>query len=108
MVAALYAGAASDASAQVAPRDFASVAELTPTRYAERRTIALDGVLGNGAKDYRYTGFYVGLGVGVGLGIYALAECTGRECAVRPVPFAIASTVVFSVVGALIGGLIPK
>jgi hypothetical protein len=67
------------------------------------------GFLGPSDRDYRYTGFYVGLGVGVGIGVYALVQCAGRnDCAVRPVPFAILSTIAFSVAGALVGGMIPK
>ena len=67
------------------------------------------GILGPGDRDHRYTGFHVGLGAGAGLGIYAIAECSGRnDCAVRPVPFALLSLVVFSITGALIGALIPK
>jgi hypothetical protein len=43
------------------------------------------------------------------LGIYAIAECAGQnDCAVPLVPFAILTTFVFSVTGALIGGMIPK
>lgn len=67
------------------------------------------GFLGPSDRDHRYAGFYVGLGAGAAVGVYALAECSGQtECAVRPVPLALLSMVVFSVTGALVGGLIPK
>ncbi len=72
-------------------------------------TLAGGGLLGPSDRDHRYTGFYVGLGTGAALSVYAIAECSGRhECAVRPLPFAVLSMVVFSITGALIGGLIPK
>ena len=69
---------------------------------------AQGGLLGPADRDHRYTGFYVGLGAGTALGVYAIAECAGHACAVRPLPFAVLSMFVFSITGALIGGLIPK
>ena len=68
-----------------------------------------EGILGPRDRDYRYTGFYSGLAAGAGLGIYAIAECSGQnDCAVSPIPFALLTTVVFSITGALIGGMFPK
>jgi hypothetical protein len=85
----------------------------TPFRVAvsssDSAALADGGLLGPSDRDHRYTGFYVGLGAGTALGVYAITECSGgHECAVRPVPFAVLSMAVFSIAGALIGGLIPK
>ena len=66
------------------------------------------GLLGPSDRDHRYTGFYVGLGAGAALGVYGIAECGSHACAVQPLPFAVLSMFVFSITGALIGGLIPK
>jgi hypothetical protein len=103
-VGIMLAAGASTASAQRLSRPFA----VAP-RHLDSASSHAPGFLGPNDRDYRYTGFYVGLVAGAGLGIYAIAECAGQnECAVRPVPFAILTTFVFSVTGALIGGMIPK
>ena len=100
-VAILLAAAAPRVSAQRLTAHFPTVVAPSPA--------SRGGFLGPSDRDHRYTGFYVGLGAGAALGIYAVAECSGNtECAVRPVPFALLSVVVFSITGALIGGVFPK
>jgi hypothetical protein len=70
----------------------------------------LGGLLGDGSRDYRYTGFWVGAGT---VGIYGLLwflgcedsdMCSRSKLAWR-VPVAAAGT---GLLGALIGSLVPK
>jgi hypothetical protein len=97
------------AGAQYASRGFPATADFSTAASRLDAAVPLGGLLGSGEHDHRYTGFYVGLGVGAGLGIAAFVECADNtECAVAPLAFTLVGMAAFSVVGALLGSLIPK
>jgi len=77
-MAIVLAAGASPGAAQRLSRPFA-----VATKDLESASNHVPRLLGPHDRDYRYTGFYVGLVAGAGLGIYAIAECAGQnDCAV--------------------------
>jgi len=69
------------------------------------------GLLGRGDRDYRYTGFYVGLGLGAAATLLAVANCSDRDngCSVtRALVLGPIMTGVLGLSGALIGSIFPK
>jgi hypothetical protein len=69
------------------------------------------GLLGRGDRDYRYTGFYIGLGLGAVTTLLGVANCSDRDndCSVtRVLILGPVMTVVTGLTGALIGSLFPK
>jgi hypothetical protein len=106
--AAFFLPAARAAHAQYMPHPFPTTAPVAIALEPEA-SVPLGGLLGNGERDHRYLGFYLGLAAGAILGAYAVAECAGQsECAVTPVPFGLLVLLVLPVAGALVGSLIPK
>lgn len=72
------------------------------------------GILGDGSKDHRYTGFWVGAGTGFGLGLLAAAFCEDEQrksCDISPpaaILGALFSGAILGTVGALIGAQIER
>lgn len=69
------------------------------------------GFLGRGDRDYRYTGFWVGVGLGATATIISAAHCSDadNDCSVsRALLLGPLITGVLGLTGALIGGLFPK
>jgi hypothetical protein len=69
------------------------------------------GLLGRGDRDYRYTGFYIGLGLGAAATLLGVANCSDRDndCSVtRVLILGPVMTAVTGLTGALIGSLFPK
>ncbi len=70
----------------------------------------LGGFLGPGDQDHRYEGFFVGAGLGIATTVFSLGLCDGdspcdRADALR---MGLLMTGVFSLGGAVLGGLLPK
>jgi hypothetical protein len=67
--------------------------------------------LGSGDHDYRYTGFYIGLGLGAAATLWSVAWCSDSDngCSVsRAVLLGPVVTAALGITGAVIGGLFPK
>lgn len=112
MLIVLWLAASESASAQ-GPR----VAFPEPMSQSFRQSApvgahgAAAGIIGSGAKDYRYTGMYVGLGTFAALNIVGLAICSGQEggCDYEGGVLGFVGGVLLSGgVGALVGSLFPK
>ena len=70
------------------------------------------GILGDGSRDYRYTGLWVGVGIAAGLLLTApvtVCQLEGSSCSVgKFAKAALISVPILGITGALIGGLFPK
>jgi hypothetical protein len=66
------------------------------------------GIPGSDARDYRYEGLYVGLGAGAAFSIWNAGKCSGRHDCLSPSGFGLLITALGGLVGALLGGMIPK
>ena len=71
------------------------------------------GILGDGSRDYRYTGLWVGVGIAAGLLLTApftvCQAAEGSSCSVGGfAKAALFSVPILGITGALIGGLFPK
>jgi hypothetical protein len=84
-----------------------------PMATASARRDPMHWLLGDGSKDHRYVGFYVGAGVGVAFGVVMLGFCgdtdSGDGCS--PFAYVLAPVLSGAVLGAflaLVGSAIPK
>jgi len=71
----------------------------------------LGGLLGPDDQDYRYTGFFVGVGAGLAAVALAVALCSESEGGCdegRVVLFAPLGVAAVGLAGAVVGGLFPK
>ena len=69
------------------------------------------GLLGDGSKDHRYAGMYVGLGIGIVLIIANVAHCNNRDTGCESEKTLARAPVVLVLlggVGAIIGKALPK
>ena len=79
----------------------------------ESRRNPMRWLLGDGNKDYRYPGFYIGAATGVAFGIAALGFCgydePGNNCGpLTYVAVPLITGSLFGMFGALIGGVFDK
>lgn len=83
---------------------------LATTESGEEHSARI-GVLGDGSKDHRYGGMWIGLGLGAMLTVVNYARCSNPDtgCSTsRPLIYGPIMTVVLGTTGALIGAQIPK
>jgi hypothetical protein len=75
------------------------------------RAEPLWGLLGDGSRDHRYDGFFVGAGAAAGLYMLSVASFCGREdatCSAGNLLKAAGIVPIFGILGAFIGGGISK
>lgn len=97
-------------AAQGAPRYAEHIWVKPPTQATNRMNLG-PGLLGDGDRDHRYTGFYVGLSLGAASTVFSVLWCSDRDndCSVsRALVLGPVITGVLGLTGAVIGGLFPR